>query len=190
MKNTTTGNNYIDKVVFYNELKKHKEVCKQCKKNNQDEPMLPNYIGECFILIANKFSNYPKFINYSYKDEMILDGIEHCMKYWRSFDVDKYDNPFAYFTKIMYHAFVMRIKKENKLLYLKYKIVQQSGIEDILEQITEEDVTFDSDIYDNINEFIDKYEKSMEVKKDIIKTKLQEKKDKLAKQGIDRYIDE
>lgn len=190
MKNTTTSNNYIDKVVFYNALKSHNEICKDCLKNNQEEPILPDYIGECFILIANKLSNSPIFMNYSYKDEMILDGIEHCVKYWRLFDVEKYDNPFAYFTTTIYYAFVRRIKRENKLLYLKYKIVQQSGIVDVLEQIDEEDFVFDSSIYDNMNEFIDKYEKNMVIKKDIIKTKLMEKKSKLAKQGLDKYIDE
>ena len=67
-----------------------------------------------FLKIANHLSYRPNFINYTYRDDMISDGIENCLQYLDNFDPNKSNNPFAYFTQIIYYAFVRRIQKEKK----------------------------------------------------------------------------
>jgi hypothetical protein len=119
--------NYINNPDFLQALVDYKEK----KRVNPDEP-IPNYIGECFMKIAEGLSHKPNFINYTYRDEMIGDGIENCLMYFENFDPERSKNPFAYFTQIIYFAFLRRIAKEKKQTYVKYKATEQFGVQSVL----------------------------------------------------------
>ena len=84
------------------------------RKWRDSKPPVTNYIGECFLKIANGLSYRPNFINYTYRSEMVSDGIENCLQYIHNFDPEKSKNPFAYFTQIIYYAFLRRIQKEKE----------------------------------------------------------------------------
>lgn len=86
---------------------------------------VPNYLGECILLIATNLARKPNFANYSYKDEMISDGIENCLLYFNNFNPEKSKNPFSYFTQIIFFAFLRRIAKEKKQTYVKQKLVDE-----------------------------------------------------------------
>ena len=98
---------------------------------NSDEvpPPVTNYIAECFLKIATHLSYKPNFINYTYRDEMISDGIENCLQYVKNFDPEKSHNPFAYFTQIIYYAFIRRIQKEKKQTHVKNKMIEKNHYE-------------------------------------------------------------
>ena len=114
--NTTTKKpkHYVNNADFLKALVDYRDACAEAKKSNIEDPQIPNYIGECFYKIADHLSRKPNFISYSFRDEMIADGIENCLMYFRNFDPDKSTNPFAYFTQIIYYAFLRRIQKEKK----------------------------------------------------------------------------
>lgn len=133
----------------------------QQRKLDSDTP-IPNYVGECLLLIANNLSNKHNFIGYTnnWKEEMISDGIENAIMYIGNFNPEKSKNPFAYFSQIIYNAFVRRINKEKKNQYVKYKNVQNFNL---LEQL--ENNTYVPENNDIINVFIDTYEASLEAKK-------------------------
>ena len=110
---------------------------------------------------------------------MISDGIENCLMYFRNFDPDKSNNPFAYFTQIIYFAFLRRIMKEKKQLYVKYKATEQFGILHEFESYEDSDGNIKQfQMYDNISEFIQNFEESKQKKKDG-KTK-----------GLEKFIEE
>jgi hypothetical protein len=88
-------------------------------------PAVTNYIAECFLKIATHLSYKPNFINYTYRDDMISDGIENCLQYVKNFDPEKSSNPFAYFTQIIYYAFIRRIQKEKKQTHVKHRIIEK-----------------------------------------------------------------
>ena len=94
-------------------------------------PKVPDYIGECFLKIATHLSYRPNFVNYMFKDDMICDGIENCLQYIDNFDPSKSTNPFAYFTQIIYYAFLRRIQKEKKQLDIKNKLLEKSGFDEV-----------------------------------------------------------
>ncbi len=129
-KQRTTNNHYVNNADFLAALVKYRDECEQAKKNSTQEPKIPDYIGECFLKIAEHLSRKPNFISYTYRDEMISDGVENCLMYFRNFDPAKSKNPFAYFTQIIYYAFLRRIMREKKQLYVKYKATQQFGLLD------------------------------------------------------------
>jgi hypothetical protein len=95
---------YVNNADFLAALVEYKRACDEAEKTGKTDPQIPNYIGECFLKIAEHLSRKPNFISYSFRDEMISDGIENCLMYFRNFNPDKSKNPFAYFTQIIYYA--------------------------------------------------------------------------------------
>ena len=118
---------YIDNEKFLKEIVIYKREYNEAKSKNEEPPMISEYLGECFMKIAQRLSFRPNFINYAFKDDMISDGIENCVQYIKNFNPEKSSNPFAYFTQIIYYAFIRRIQKEKKQLYVKYKTMESSS---------------------------------------------------------------
>ena len=117
---------YVDNQKFLEEMIVYKGKCKDAKSKGELEPQISEYVGECFMKIAQRLSFRPNFINYAFREDMISDGIENCVQYIRNFDPEKSKNPFAYFTQIIFFAFIRRIQKEKKQLYIKYKTMESS----------------------------------------------------------------
>ena len=117
--------NYINNKEFYALLQQFKADCSEAEKNNQPAPRVPEDIGKCFMMIATKLATKANFSGYTYKDEMICDALENCVVAVHSFNPEKSKNPFAYFTQIIWYAFLRRIEKEKKQTYVKYKSLEQ-----------------------------------------------------------------
>jgi hypothetical protein len=158
---------YINNPDFLAALINYQKLCDDAKAAGKSDPQIPNYIGECFLKIGEHLSRKPNFISYSFRDEMVSDGIENCLMYFRNFDPAKSSNPFAYFTQITYFAFLRRIMKEKKQLYVKYKATEQYGILDEYEMYEDSDGHMKQfQMYDNISEFIHNFEESKRKKKE------------------------
>ena len=124
------GAHYVNNAEFLEAMKEWKGKCKEAEELGDPQPPVSNYIGECFLKIANHLSYRPNFINYTYREEMISDGIENCLQYLKNFNPKKSNNPFAYFTQIIYYAFIRRIQKEKKQSNIKYRMIEQANIDE------------------------------------------------------------
>ena len=122
---------YVDNKELLAAVIRYKENVEIAQINNKPKPKVSEYIGGCFLKIATHLSYRPNFINYMYKDDMICDGIENCIQYIDNFDPAKSKNPFAYFTQIVYYAFLRRIAKEKRQLDIKEKILEKSGYDEV-----------------------------------------------------------
>ena len=122
---------YVDNKKFLQAMIEYKDKCDKAEKRKRKHPPVTNYIGECFLKIANHLSYRPNFINYTFRDDMISDGIENCLQYLKNFNPDKSNNPFAYFTQIIYYAFVRRIQKEKKQVTIKNRLITESNYDDM-----------------------------------------------------------
>ena len=116
---------YVDNSKLLEVMSEYREQYLVAKDNDIEPPPIPDYAGECFLKIAEKLSHRPNFINYAFREEMVSDGIENCVMYANNFNPEKSQNPFAYFTQIIYYAFLRRIEKEKKQLYIKYKTMNE-----------------------------------------------------------------
>ena len=122
---------YVDNEKFLIVMRDYRENYLKSKDDETTPPQIPDYAGECFLKIAERLSHRPNFINYAFREEMVSDGIENCVMYASNFNPEKSTNPFAYFTQIIYYAFLRRIEKEKKQLYIKYKTMDEfSSLED------------------------------------------------------------
>ena len=124
MAKKAKGEHYVNNKEFLEAMVAWREKCAEAEQNGKEQLPVTNYIGECFLKIATHLSYRPNFINYTYRDEMISDGIENCLQYVANFNPAKSKNPFAYFTQIIYYAFLRRIQKEKKQTHVKNKMIE------------------------------------------------------------------
>ena len=132
MGRRTTKENYVNNREFLDALMVYRQQVAAAKAESLPKPKVPNYIGECFLKIATHLSYKPNFVNYMFREDMICDGIENCLQYIDNFNPEKSTNPFAYFTQIIYYAFLRRIQREKKQLEIKSKILERSGFDEVL----------------------------------------------------------
>ncbi|MGY8867042.1 MAG: sigma factor for late transcription, partial [Methylophagaceae bacterium] len=123
---------YVDNKKLFVEMCAYLELVKEAAEADDKRPRIPEYIGECLLKISSRLSTKPNFINYTYRDEMISDGIENCVNYIGNFNPEKSQNPFAYFTQIIYYAFLRRIQREKKQLYIKHKSLETAIVQNEL----------------------------------------------------------
>ena len=164
---------YIDNKEFYRKISEYKDLVNHAKENNLPKPKVTNYLGECFVKISNHLAFKSNFVNYTFKDEMILDGIENCLTYINNFDPTKSANPFAYFTQITYFAFIRRIQKEKRHLDTKLRYLQSIDLQEILDEI-EGDPHSENDYLSWVKENIDNHQKDasiIEKNNNIVQTK-------------------
>ena len=141
---------YINNKEFLVAMTEYRESRIEAEESGEDRPQVTNYIGECFVKIANHLAYKSNFVNYTFRDEMILDGIENCLTYMDNFDPAKSKNPFAYFTQITYYAFIRRIQKEKRQMDIRAKIIERSGFEEVMSA----DGDFNASDYNTIKENI------------------------------------
>ena len=139
---------------FLEAIVERQQHLREAEESGDPKPQITNYLGECILKIANHLSYRPNFINYTYRDEMISDGIENSLQYIDNFDPEKSKNPFAYFTQIIYFAFIRRITKEKKQQKIKDRILRRSNIQDMIVVQEHDD---EADYQTQYIEFLDKY---------------------------------
>jgi len=154
--------NYIDNKKFYDEMVKYIDKCNEAKNQSKERPKANNYIGQCIMDIAINMAKNFNFSRYPFKDEMINDAIENCILYIHNFNPEKYKNPFSYFSQITYFAFLRRISAEKKILYKKYKQIEQFNLESQLLGDMEEQIVYSDGALDNMTRFIQEYEDKLE----------------------------
>ena len=125
-KNAKQNEHYVNNKEFTQAVAEFNEKVKLAESKGKTPPQMSNYIGECIYKIATRLSTRPNFINYTYRDEMISDGIENCLQYVKNFNPEKSKNPFAYFTQIIYYAFIRRIQKEKKQGHVRNKMIEKN----------------------------------------------------------------
>ena len=142
---------YVNNKEFLAALIKYREDVEIAKLRDKPKPVIPRYIGECFLKIANHLSFKPNFVNYMFKEDMISDGIENCVQYIHNFNPEKSQNPFAYFTQIIHYAFLRRIQREKRQLEIKNKIIEKSGYNEVFD----DNNTIDGSNYSEYNSIKD-----------------------------------
>jgi DNA-directed RNA polymerase specialized sigma24 family protein len=161
--------NYVNNGEFLIAIVDYKALCGEARTNGLAKPQIPNYIGDCILQISRRLASKPNFAGYSYKDEMISDGLENAIQALDNFDPNKSTNPFAYFTQIIWFAFLRRIEKEKKQLYIKHKVIEHSivtesavGSDNSGDSLEMTNIEFANDY---MNDFVRAYEKKIDEKK-------------------------
>jgi len=129
---------YVNNADFSQAVVDYVKTVQEAKKNNEQLPIVPDYIAQCFLRIAEGLSHKSNFIRYTYREEMVMDAVENCLKAIENYNLEAATrtgkpNAFAYFTQITWYAFLRRIAKEKKQQDVKMKYLASSGIENFID---------------------------------------------------------
>mgnify|MGYP001998929784 CR=1 FL=1 len=136
-KKKSKSTHYVDNKEFSHNIVEYVKTINIARENKETLPIVPNYLAECFLKIAENLSHKSNFIRYTYREEMVMDAVENCLKAVENYNINaatRSGNPnaFAYFTQIIWYAFLRRIAKEKRQQDIKEKYLSQSGIEAFL----------------------------------------------------------
>lgn len=128
------GEDYINNKELSQAIADYVITVKAARESGEPEPQLTNYIASGILQICNGLSRSPNFMNYSYREDMVMDAVENCLKVVKNFNIDAptrtgLPNAFSYFTQIAYYAFLRRIEKEKKQTEIKQKLIEGSSLE-------------------------------------------------------------
>ena len=140
---------YVNNKQFSQAVVDYVKTVKAAEAANEQLPVVPDYIAQCFLKIAQGLSHKANFIRYTYREEMVMDAVENCLKAITNYNIDAQTrtgnpNAFAYFTQICYYAFLRRLAKEKKQQDIKFKYIEKAGIEDFVFQMDGEGTAADS----------------------------------------------
>ena len=184
MRKTTKKEHYVNNKEFLAAMVEYTKNVNRAKRKKESKPPVTDYIGSCFLKIANHLSYRPNFINYTFRDDMISDGIENCLQYLDNFNPKKSNSPFAYFTQIIYYAFIRRIQKEKKQVTIKNRLITESNYDDMTLQPGE-----DREFKNQFTEFLKKnmsVDEQQKIADDLAKKK--KKRKKKTKSSLDYFM--
>ena len=128
---------YVNNKEFTNAVIEYCTEVQACRKAGEPEPMVTNYLAESLLKINERLSHKSNFVRYTYREEMVMDGVENCLKALANFDPTASTrggnpNAFGYFTQISWFAFLRRIQKEKRQQDLKLKYIAESGLDEFM----------------------------------------------------------
>ena len=129
---------YVNNKQFSQAVVDYCTTANESKKNEDIVPIVPDYIAQCFLKIAEGLSHKSNFIRYTYREEMVMDAVENCLRAIGNYNIEAATrtgkpNAFSYFTQICYYAFIRRITKEKKQQDIKFRFIEKMGIEDFVQ---------------------------------------------------------
>jgi hypothetical protein len=143
---------YINNKEFSLAVVEYVKLANKAKEKDKEVPKVTNYIATCFLKISEGLSHRPNFVRYTYREEMVMDAVENCLRAIKNYKIETATrtgkpNAFSYFTQICYFAFIRRIAKEKKQQDIKFKFIEKMGIEDFTSLGMDESGAAESMVY-------------------------------------------
>ena len=185
---------YVNNAQFSQAVVDYVGKLEECRKEEIALPKVPDYIAQCFLRIAEGLSHKANFIRYTYREEMVMDAVENCLKAISNYNLEAATrtgkpNAFAYFTQITWFAFLRRITKEKKQQEIKMKYLTKSGIENFID-VGDEAVGGDvaAHFVDTLKDRIQRVRTTdMEIK-EIVKKERKKRKAKIADSDLSEFM--
>ena len=186
---------YVNNANFSSAVVDYVKSLNEAKDKKQTLPKVPNYIAECFMKIAEGLSHKSNFIRYTYREEMVMDAVENCLKAIENYNIEAATrtgkpNAFAYFTQITWYAFLRRIAKEKKQQDIKLKYMMQSPITELTDGDLDETASIVVQSYvDQLKVRIDQVKERDAAIKEFSKKEKKAKRIKLADSNLEEFFE-
>lgn len=185
---------YVNNADFSQAVVEYVTVVNEAKESGKQIPIVPDYIAQCFLRIAEGLSHKSNFSRYTYREEMVMDAVENCLKAIENYNLETATrtgkpNAFAYFTQITWYAFLRRIAKEKKQQDIKLKYLTSSGLETFIE--VEGDTlanTVAQQFVDFLKDRIDKVKATDDAVKEFVKKEKRKKREQKADSDLSEFL--
>jgi len=185
---------YVNNAQFSQAVVDYVGHLDECKKEETALPKVPDYIAQCFLRIAEGLSHKANFIRYTYREEMVMDAVENCLKAISNYNLEAATrtgkpNAFAYFTQITWFAFLRRITKEKKQQEIKIKYLTKSGVESFIDTGTEQGaVDVASHFVDTLRDRIQRVRNTDSEVKELVKVERKKRKARIADSDLSEFM--
>ena len=186
---------YVNNSDFSSAVVEYVERVDNARKNETTIPTVPDYIAQCFLRIAEGLSHKANFIRYTYREEMVMDAVENCLKAIGNYNLEAATrtgkpNAFAYFTQITWYAFLRRITKEKKQQEIKLKYLTKSGIDSFID-IGNEEVAAGTAAHfvDTLKDRIARVRSTDNEVKEIVKQEKKKRKARIADSDLSEFME-
>ena len=185
---------YVNNSDFSTAVVEYVKTVVDARQTDIKIPTVPNYIAECFLKIAEGLSHKGNFIRYTYREEMVMDAVENCLKAISNYNLEAATrtgkpNAFAYFTQITWYAFLRRIAKEKKQQEIKMKYMTKSGLDAFVDVGTEEGAAATAlHFVDTLKDRIARVRNTDNEVKEIVKKEKKKRKVKLADSDLSEFM--
>ena len=186
---------YVNNSDFSTAVVEYVEKVDDARKKKNNIPKVPDYIAQCFLKIAEGLSHKANFIRYTYREEMVMDAVENCLKAIGNYNLEAATrtgkpNAFAYFTQITWYAFLRRITKEKKQQEIKLKYLTKSGIDSFIDTGSEATASDTATHFvDTLRDRIQRVRSSDEEMKEIVKKERKKRKVKIADSDLSEFME-
>tara|TARA_B100001094_G_scaffold268681_1_gene272527 strand:- start:128 stop:733 length:606 start_codon:yes stop_codon:yes gene_type:complete len=185
---------YVNNADFSTAVVEYVKEVRIAKANEEQLPIVTNYIASCFLKIAEGLSHKSNFIRYTYREEMVMDAVENCLKAIENYNLETATrtgkpNAFAYFTQITWYAFLRRIAKEKKQQDIKLKYLTSSALETFVE--VEGDTlanTVAQQFVDFLKDRIDKVKATDDAVKEFVKKEKRKKREMKVDSDLSEFL--
>lgn len=184
---------YVNNKMFSQSVVDYVKSVHEAEANGSSKPVVTNYIAECFLKIAEGLSHKANFIRYTYREEMVMDAVENCLKAVNNYNIEtktRTGNPnaFAYFTQICYFAFIRRITKEKKQQDIKFKFLEQCDVNELIETLEGDTASLSEsrEFIDHLRERISRVRDTDDAVKEFAKE--EKKKVKAEPKGLELFM--
>jgi hypothetical protein len=179
---------YVNNADFSQAVVDYVKSSREKQAQGEPAPIVTNYIAECFLKISEGLSHKANFVRYTYREEMVMDAVENCLKAIENYDIDKATrtgkpNAFAYFTQISWYAFLRRIEKEKRQQDIKLRYLSESGLSELVSEEME-----NNEAMRTTQAFVDELRERIDIVKDndrAIKDYASREKRKRKPRGVD-----
>ena len=185
---------YVNNADFSTAVVSYVEKVENARKEERDIPKVPDYIAQCFLRIAEGLSHKANFIRYTYREEMVMDAVENCLKAIGNYNLEAATrtgkpNAFAYFTQITWYAFLRRITKEKKQQEIKLKYLTKSGVESFVDVGSEGVGANQASFFvDTLRDRIQRVRNTDNEMKEIVKKERKKRKVKVADSDLSEFL--
>ena len=186
---------YVNNSDFSTAVVEYVEKVDNARKKKNNIPKVPDYIAQCFLKIAEGLSHKANFIRYTYREEMVMDAVENCLKAIGNYNLEAATrtgkpNAFAYFTQITWYAFLRRITKEKKQQEIKLKYLTKSGIDSFIDTGSEATASDTATHFvDTLRDRIQRVRSSDEEMTEIVKKERKKRKVKIADSDLSEFLE-
>ena len=185
---------YVNNADFSTAVVSYVEKVEKARKEDTDIPKVPDDIAQCFLRIAEGLSHKANFIRYTYREEMVMDAVENCLKAIGNYNLEAATrtgkpNAFAYFTQITWYAFLRRITKEKKQQEIKLKYLTKSGVESFVDVGSEGVGANQASFFvDTLRDRIQRVRNTDNEMKEIVKKERKKRKVKIADSDLSEFL--
>lgn len=95
---------------------------------SQERGEMTKRLAKMLLVLCQNYARKSNFANYSYNEEMQGYAMMMLVRTWKSFNVEKSSNPFAFYTQCIKNSFIQYLNYERKQRRVRDTIQIQQGL--------------------------------------------------------------